>query len=315
MTGKRLLSLLLCLLMSAALAACAGSGPSPSPAPTASEPPAATEMTEMPEPTASTSPAVADASQMTTVENVVEEGMTPVYADRLVDGDYPVEVKSSSSMFRIESAVLHVAAGKLEATLNMGGKSYLFVFPGSAMEAATGEESAYIPFIENEEGAHCFTIPVEALDAPVPCAAFSRNKQLWYDRTLLFRADSLPREAYQEGFFITAESLGLEDGEYTVSVTLSGGSGRASVQSPCRLWVENGRCTAEIIWGSANYDYMKVDGSQINAVIRDGHSVCVIPVTAFDRALTVIADTTAMSQPHEITYTLSFDSGSIARPG
>ena len=36
-----------------------------------------------------------------------------------------------------------------------------------------------------------------------------------------------------------------------------------------------------------------------------------IPVLFFDRPMPVIADTTAMSEPHEIAYTLLFDSGSI----
>ena len=56
---------------------------------------------------------VADASQMTTVEDVTEEGMVPVPAESLTDGDYPVEVESSSSMFRIEKAVLHVQDGSM----------------------------------------------------------------------------------------------------------------------------------------------------------------------------------------------------------
>ena len=301
---KRVLSLLLCLLMLAGLCACAQSAPA---APPETEAPAPSPAPEPPSP----SPAVADASQMTTVEEVVEEGMTPVYADSLTDGDYPVSVKSSSSMFRIESAVLHVRDGKLSATLTLGSKSYLALYPGSALEAATADESGRIPYTEDADGAYAFTIPVEALDAPVPCAAFSKNKQLWYDRTLLFRADSLPIDAFRAGFFATAESLGLADGDYSVEVTLGGGSGRASVQSPCRLRVENSVCTAELVWGSANYDYMIVDGEKLLAELWDGHSVCVIPVAAFDRALGVIADTTAMSQPHEIEYTLRFDSATV----
>ena len=36
-----------------------------------------------------------------------------------------------------------------------------------------------------------------------------------------------------------------------------------------------------------------------------------IPVTVFDRKMAVAADTTAMSTPHEIEYTLLFDSSSI----
>jgi hypothetical protein len=56
---------------------------------------------------------------------------------------------------------------------------------------------------------------------------------------------------------------------------------------------------------------MIVDGEKLLAELRDGHSVCVIPVAAFDRALGVIADTTAMSQPHEIEYTLRFNSATV----
>ena len=172
---------------------------------------------------------------MTTVENVVEDGMVPVPGEMLLDGDYPVAAKSSSSMFRIESAVLTVKDGSMTATLTMGGKSYLYVYPGTAQEAAAAAEDAFIPFAENAEGAYTFTIPVEALDAPVPCAAFSKNKQLWYDRTLLFRADSLPVDAFRAGFFTTAESLGLgRRALHGGCHPLAGGSGRASVQSPRR---------------------------------------------------------------------------------
>lgn len=301
---KRILSFLLCLLMLAGLCACAQSAPA---APPETEAPAPSPAPEVPSP----SPAVADASQMTTVEEVVEPGMSPVYADSLLDGDYPVQVKSSSSMFRIENAVLHVRDGKLSATLTLGSKSYLALYPGTALEAATADESGHISYTEDADGAYAFTIPLEALDAPVPCAAFSKNKQLWYDRTLLFRADSLPTDAFRAGFFTTAESLGLADGNYRVEVTLGGGSGRASVQSPCRMRVENGVCTAEIVWGSANYDYMRRGDEVYLPVNTEGNSVFWIPVAAFDRSLPVIADTTAMSQPHEIEYTLRFDSAAI----
>lgn len=276
----------------------------------AETPPGAAELTEKAD-TAVPSPAVADASRMTTIEDVVEEGMVPVPGDRLRDGDYPVIVDSSSSMFRIESASLHVKDGKMEATLIMGGKSYLYVYPGTALEAATGEERDRIPYVENEEGAHTFTIPVAALDAGIPCAAFSKNKELWYERTLLVRADSLPMEAFNEGFFVTAESLGLPDGSYTAEVSLSGGSGRARVESPVSLEIQKGQCEALIIWSSKNYDYMKVGGEQIFPLEDAETSTFRIPVLFFDRPMPVIADTVAMSEPHEISYTLRFNSASI----
>ena len=296
---KRSLALLLILAALLSLSACAQASPVQTPG--AAEP----------EQTPAASPAVADASQMTTVEEVLEEGMVPVTADNLVDGEYEVAVKASSSMFRIEKAVLHVQDGAMSAVLTMSGKSYLYVYPGSAPDAASAAESDWIAYQEDGDGAYTFTIPVEALDAPVSCAAFSKNKQLWYDRTLCFRADSLPTAAFREGFFVTAKSLGLADGRYMVAVTLSGGSGRASVQSPTALHVKDGACTAVISWSSQNYDYMKVEGEQILPLLNGDSAAFEIPVRFFDRPMPVIADTVAMSEPHEISYTLRFDSASL----
>ena len=254
---------------------------------------------------------VADASQMTTVEDVVEPGMTPVYAADLADGEYPVAFKSSSSMFRIESASLKVADGHMEVTLTMGSKSFLYVYPGPAEEAAALPREAWTAPSEDENGAMTFTIPVEALDAAVPCAAYSKSKELWYDRSLLFRSDSLPMNAFREGWFTTAESLGMEDGRYMVAVTLAGGSGKARVQSPTPLYIEDGKCTAVIGWSSRNYDYMKVEGEKYLPVPNEDNAAFRIPVLYFDRPMPVIADTVAMSEPHEISYTLRFDSASL----
>ena len=83
----------------------------------------------------------------------------------------------------------------------------------------------------------------------------------------MFRADSLPEDALADGVMTTAESLSLADGSYTADVTLSGGSGRASVESPAALTVSGGKVTAKIIWSSKNYDYMKVNDEKYDAVI------------------------------------------------
>ena len=254
---------------------------------------------------------VADASQMAAAEDVTEPGMEPVYAADLVDGEYEIAFKCSSSMFRIDKAVLKVDHGRMEVRLIMGSKSFLYVYPGMAEKAASLGEGEWVAPEENEDGAMTFTIPVEALDAAVPCAAYSKNKELWYDRDLLFRADSLPAEAFREGFFTTAESLGLADGDYTVDVSLAGGSGRAGVQSPARLTVRDGTCTARIVWSSKNYDYMKAAGEKYLPLDGEDNSAFVIPVLHFDRPMAVIADTVAMSEPHEISYTLCFDSESL----
>ena len=254
---------------------------------------------------------VADASQMTTVEDVVEEGMTPLYASSLLEGVYPVTVDCSSSMFRIADCLLTVQGGAISARLTMGGKSYGWVYPGTAQEAAAADHADHIPAQFDENGATVFEIPVQGLDMGIPCAAFSLNKELWYDRTLVFRSDSLPLSAFADGVLMTPGSLQLADGVYSVEVSLTGGSGKARVESPAHLTVSDGVCTAEIVWGSKNYDYMKVEGVQYFPINTEGNSAFEIPVTVFDRPMAVIADTVAMSQPHEISYSLLFDSSSL----
>ena len=108
-------------------------------------------------------------------------------------------------------------------------------------------------------------------------------------------------------------TLDLKDGEYMVSIELGGGSGRASVTSPTALIVEKGQAEAVIEWSSGNYDYMRVDGEQYFPVNSTGNSVFRIPVEQLDVPIPVTADTTAMSVPHEIEYTLTFDSTSVVR--
>lgn len=107
---------------------------------------------------------------------------------------------------------------------------------------------------------------------------------------------------------------GPEDGNYTANVTLAGGTGRASIQSPAKLRCTNGQFFATIVWSSPNFDYMKVNGVRYELISAAGsNSTFEIPVAAFDQALPVIADTVAMSEPHEVEYTLTFDSASLAK--
>ena len=242
---------------------------------------------------------------------VVTDDMVPVEADALKDGVYPVEVDSSSSMFHITEAELTVADGKMSAKLTLSGSGYGKVFMGTGEEAEKAGEGDYIQAEESADGKNVFEIPVEALDKGIDCAAYSKKKETWYDRTLVVRASSLPMEAYKEGNMKTVESLGLEDGTYTVEVKLEGGSGRTTVETPTQLKIQDGKATAVITWCSSHYDYMKVGEEKYEPVNTEGNSSFEIPVTVFDQKQKVIADTTAMSVPHEIDYTLTFDSESI----
>ena len=107
---------------------------------------------------------------------------------------------------------------------------------------------------------------------------------------------------------------GPEDGNYTANVALSGGTGRASIQSPAKLRCANGQFYATLQWSSPNFDYMKVNGTRYDLISAPGaNSAFEIPVAAFDTPLPVIADTIAMSEPHEVEYAITFDSASLTK--
>lgn len=104
----------------------------------------------------------------------------------------------------------------------------------------------------------------------------------------------------------------IPDGSYWIRVSMTGGSGRASISSPTGFYVKDGRATADIHWSSASYDYMKLDGVRYDAFTdAAGHSAMTIPVSALDTVIPVLADTTAMSKPYEIEYQLSFDGSAL----
>lgn len=228
--------------------------------------------------------------------------LQPVTAADLEDGTYRIDVESSSSMFRITKAILTVKDGQMTCTLTMSGKGYGKLYMGTAEQAAEADEADCIGYEEDENGAKTFTVPLESLNTDVDCAAWSIKKEAWYARTLVFLADTL-RPADQE----------LADGTYEVAVSLEGGSGRASVTSPCKVVVEDGAMTATVEWSSPNYDQMVVDGTQYLPVNTEGNSVFEIPVSTLTEPLSVQAETTAMSTPHMIDYTLTFDTSTLVK--
>ena len=95
------------------------------------------------------------------------------------------------------------------------------------------------------------------------------------------------------------------------ALQLSGGSGKASVQSPANITIRGGAMTAEIVWSSDKYDFMVVNGAQYNPITTEGGSTFLIPISAFNFNVPVQADTIAMSTPHLIDYTLYFDASTI----
>ena len=104
-----------------------------------------------------------------------------------------------------------------------------------------------------------------------------------------------------------AVRIDMPDGDYSIEVTLMGGSGRASLTTPTWMYVQGGKGYARLLWSSPHYDYMILDGrTYYNETEDGGNSSFTIPITAMDLPVDIIADTTAMGDPVEIAYTLTF---------
>ena len=100
-------------------------------------------------------------------------------------------------------------------------------------------------------------------------------------------------------------------GTYSVTVTLTGGSGRATIQSPTTLTVTADTMTAEIVWSSPYYTWMEVAGIRYTPTSAQGENATFEIPVQLDVDIDITAETTAMSEPYDIDYTLHFDSASL----
>ena len=226
-------------------------------------------------------------------------------AASLPDGIYSAEFHTDSSMFHVNEAyhdvgTLTVKDGSMTIHITMPSKNVLNLFPGTAEQAQTDGASLLEPTLDSvtyddgmTEEVFGFDIPVPYLDDEFDCALVG-TKGKWYDHKV----------------YVCNVVKRLDDGEYTMEVTMTGGTGRASIDSPANITVSDGEYTAEIVWSSPHYEYMTVGGVQYDPVNTEGNSVFLIPVTP-DTDMTVTGMTTAMSEPHEIEYVLRFDSGTL----
>ena len=231
-------------------------------------------------------------------------------APALADGVYQASFSTDSSMFHANEAcdgkgVLTVQNGQMSIYVTLAGKGIVNLFPGTAEDARKPGAEWLQPTLETvhysdgtTDEANAFLIPVPYLDEEFDVALVGK-KGTWYDHKV---SVSDPQPLADD----TAESEVPADGSYTVEAVLQGGSGKASVQSPARLTVENGAMTATVIWSSKNYDRMIVNGQEYAPTYENGLSCFTIPVSALGAPLPVQAETTAMSQPHMIDYTLTF---------
>ena len=295
-----------CLILAAVLLCGCGAAGTEAPAEVTAAP-AEASATEAPANTPATTETPAEEAQPSEPEPPSVTG-----AD-LCDGVYEIETEAGYPLFKPDRTELTVMDGRMSVSLFMSRDNYSRMFPGTKEDASSADETGWILIEPGQEGSFLFVFDIAELDREEAFAIFGGKAEEWNDCPLCFRSDSLPPEAFAEGSFVSPEDL--DDGEYTVEITLRGGSGKASVRTPARVFVSEGKATAEIVWGSSNYDFMVVDGERILPVTTESGSVFLIPVALFDRPIAVSADTTAMSTPHLIEYTLRFDSSTLQKAG
>jgi len=239
---------------------------------------------------------------------------------QLPDGVYTAEFSTDSSMFHVSEAcdgkgTLTVKDGVMTIHISLGSKKILNLYPGLAEDAAKDGAVLLEPTTDTVTYSDGMTEEVYGFDVPVPVIgeefdlALIGTKGKWYDHKVKVSdpvaEDS--REAANGSFDMST----LADGSYTIELTMEGGSGRASIQSPAQLAIADGAATATLEWSSSNYDYMLVNGEKYLPVNTEGNSVFEVPVEALDVPLTMIGDTVAMSTPHEVEYTVTFHSETL----
>ena len=250
----------------------------------------------------------------------------------IADGTYVATFKTDNSMFHVceanqDRGILTVADGKMTIHVSLQSKKIVNLYPGLSEDAKkegaellepTTDKVVYSDGYEDE--VYGFDIPVPALDEEFDVALIGTHGN-WYDHKVVV-SDPVEGDDIQavisgdasSGDTASGDSSAasdIADGEHTIEVALEGGTGKASIESPAVIRKSGDEIVAVITWSSPYYDYMIVDGQRYEPVNTEGNSVFEIPVPTLDSPLEVIADTTAMSEPHEIEYTITFDPASI----
>lgn len=236
----------------------------------------------------------------------------------LEDGVYQAEFHTDSTMFHVNEAlgglgIMTVEEGYGTIHICMPSKNIVTLYPG-LKENVEGDEDKYILAVEDDVTySDGFTETVNAFDVPVPYLdeefdlALIGTKGVWYDHKV-YVSNPVPYEGEKE----LEEEVSDEETEelegIEVNLTLEGGSGRSTVTSPTVIKEgEDGKLYLVVEWSSPNYDYMIVGEEKLLPVNTEGNSVFELPVNEDDEVLEVIADTVAMSTPHEIEYTIKIE--------
>ncbi len=226
------------------------------------------------------------------------------------DGTYVVTFKSNHAMFHVSDAnndkgILTVKDGEMTVHISLQSKKIINLFYGTKEDAQKPGAELIEPSTDTvyyDDGTtaevYGFDVPVPALDTEYDVSLLGTHGN-WYTHKVTV-SDPVPGDDIHAG-----TEMDLKDGEYEADLTLEGGTGRASVESPAKLVVKDGEAVLTVVWSSPYYDYMLVDGEKYEPVNEEGNSTFEIPVTRLNEPMNVVGDSTAMSEPHEIEYKIT----------
>ena len=155
----------------------------------------------------------------------------------LADNTYVATFTTDNGMFHVNEAnnnkgILTVENGEMTIHVSLAGKGILNLYPGLAEDAQKEGAVLLEPTTESEE-VYGFDVAVPYLDKEFDLALVG-TKGTWYDHKVMV-SDPVEGDDIHAG-----TEMNLENGEYNVELTLEGGSGKATVESPAKLVVENG---------------------------------------------------------------------------
>lgn len=236
----------------------------------------------------------------------------------LSDGKYMVKFDTDSTMFHVNEAmsgkaVLTVENGEGIVHLVMPSKNVLNLYSGLAADAENNKDAWIEPVTEEVTYEDGMTEEVFAFDVVVPVIdeefdiALIGKKNVWYDHKVsISEPEIIEEDENIQDKTSSEDALSEQIGE-TINVSLEGGTGKVLLITPTAIKQDNNGYIVTLEWSSKNYDYMIVDGVKYLPVEVNEHSIFEIPVSKIDKPLEVIADTVAMSKPHEIEYTITFE--------
>ena len=184
----------------------------------------------------------------------------------LADGVYTVDFKTDSSMFKVNESkngkgVLTVKDGEATLHISLTSKNIVNLYLGTADEAKEDEAGWLQPTVDTVTYSDGLSEEVNGFDVPVPALgeefdlALIGKKGTWYDHKVKVEnpvsgeaedAEAASSETENSDNAADAQkpagqTADVADGTYTCEVTLQGGSGRASVDSPATIIVKDGK--------------------------------------------------------------------------